>query len=115
MKLLEKNLEDLLSMLLEKENKENIVVSNYMCERFEIDALAEKGYIKITSKPSIHLPIVVSLTQNAFDYFDNKEKATQEVQKVKKSERNAKIIDWVKYAITTAVAIAALFISIFLR
>ena len=78
-----------------------------MCELHEIKALAE-----IISNNTNSLPIVISLKQNAFEYLSDKEKHIQDEELKKRKAKMKKITDWVRYSITTLIAIGALIVSI---
>lgn len=83
-----------------------------MCELHEIKALAEKGFVEIISNNTNSLPIVISLKQNAFEYLSDKEKHIQDEELKKRKAKMKKITDWVRYSITTLIAIGALIVSI---
>lgn len=112
MEILSTRLEQILSKLLNNENQDNIVIHRSICELHEIKALAEKGFVEIHSKHYNLLPVVVSLTQNAFEYFSDKEKYIKSKELEKHKANVAKITDWVRYSITTLIAIGALIVSI---
>lgn len=87
------------------------------CQRDNISrALIEKlvvcGYVENFSKSSSYGLYVLLPTQKGEDYFIRKEE-TLKIEKVqKKKALIAKVIDWVKYGITTLIAVGALIVSI---
>lgn len=82
---------------------------NCSCEKIDkciIDALIGDKYVKNECNNNSYGLYLLSPTQKGKEYCKNKEKYIKE-------QRKSKIIEWVRYAITTIIALAALIISIF--
>ena len=107
MNLLNANLENLLKKLLESYKDEPMNVNSLTCERNEIEHLIEENYFKIhCSNDSLSgWCYFVYPTQKAITYFEDK-------KSYNKQKRNSKIIEWLRYGITTAIAIAGLIVAI---
>ena len=87
-------------------NKPDIVVDSSFSEQRVFDSLKEKGLITVVDASSLSgFSYIVNLTQEGFNYFDQKKQILKTVRK-----ENLKY--WVCYSITTLIAIAALIVGI---
>lgn len=77
-----------------------------------IESLIIDGYVENFVKPNNYGLYVLLPTQKGKDYFMRKEEVQRQSKAIKKKFRNAKIADWIKYGITTLIAVGALIVSI---
>ena len=105
MEILDTNFERVLPQILEKPKEEydEIDVTNLsqeiICELINMDYISG-GFARINSNK-----VFVKVTYKGKNYFDNKKSFL-------KRERWTKIGEWVRYGITTAIALGALIVSI---
>jgi ABC-type taurine transport system substrate-binding protein len=101
MELLDEGSEKLLKRLLDASDDDSVFLSNIEnINQSELNNLYKSGFIDSHNQKA-----VTRLTQKAKCYFEDKEKYL-------KQQRQIKIIDYIKYGITTFIALAALIVSI---
>lgn len=106
---LDKKLENTLRELIEQSFNgciEQFHITESDFDANEIQELAKCQYISITDTRTLsETSWLVSLTYNGKNYFAHK-------QEYVRINRNHKIIEWLRYGITTAISIAALIIAL---
>ncbi len=115
MELLRENEEIALKKILD-EKKEPVLVNSKNYIKIEIDTLIEYNYLSIAANADTlnGFGYLVNVTEKGKHYFEDKKIFLQQEIKLKKKERNDKIVGWVRWGITTAIALVALLLSIFL-
>ena len=77
-----------------------------------IESLIIDGYVENFVKLNDYGLYRLLPTQKGIDYFVKKEEAQRKDKVANKKYRKAKIVDWIKYSITTLIAVGALIVSI---
>lgn len=122
MEILTKEQEESLQRIIEQSNvninKAGRVDINCTANGFErtiIDFLIQNGYLKSLLKENNVGIYAVIPTEDGKNYFNKKSSYQKAIKEHERKERKEKIVGWVRWGVTTAIAISALFTSIFLK